>query len=118
MSQFNTKYLEEVSGGNKKFIEDMLLIFLTRTPEAFEIMKKAIADEDWQTLGFYAHKLKATYAYVGLDELKKILIELEYKSKNSIDTHTLEELLDYLINMTQPELTEIKLYKTKLESNI
>ena len=95
MPEFNTKYLEEVSGGNQQFILEMLQIFLSRTPEVFEILRKSVQEEDWETIGFYAHKLKATYAYVGLEELKKVfglktqeevkkLIEFNFSNKGSI----------------------------------
>ena len=114
MPEFNTKYLEEVSGGNQQFILEMLQIFLSRTPEAFEILRKSVQEEDWETIGFYAHKLKATYAYVGLEELKKVLIEIEQRAKHKIVTHTLGELIDYLINITQPELEVIQVYKQKI----
>lgn len=109
------KYLESVSHGNTAFIIDMLNIFITRTPETFEILRKAIQEEDWQTVGFYAHKLKATYSYVGLEDLKKTIVEIEQKSKNLVDTHTITELFDYLENMTKPEITAITSYKLQLE---
>lgn len=109
------KYLESVAHGNTAFIIDMLDIFITRTPETFDVLRKAIQEEEWQTVGFYAHKLKATYAYVGLEELKKIIIEIEQKSKNLVDTHTISELFDYLENMTKPEIIAISNYKSELE---
>lgn len=109
------KYLESVSQGNTAFIIDMLNIFITRTPETFEILRKAIQEEDWQTVGFYAHKLKATYAYVGLEELKKTIIEIEQKAKHTAETHTISELFDFLENMTKPEILAITTYKQELE---
>ncbi len=109
------KYLESVSQGNTAFIIDMLNIFITRTPETFEILRKAIQEEDWQSVGFYAHKLKATYAYVGLEDLKATIIEIEQKAKKAVDTHTITELFDYLENMTKPEITAISKYKQELE---
>jgi HPt (histidine-containing phosphotransfer) domain-containing protein len=109
------KYLESVSQGNTAFIIDMLNIFITRTPETFEILRKAIQEEDWQSVGFYAHKLKATYAYVGLEELKNTIIEIEQKAKKITDTHTITELFDYLENMTKPEIAAITTYKQELE---
>ncbi len=109
------KYLESVSQGNTAFIIDMLNIFITRTPETFEILRKAIQEEDWQSVGFYAHKLKATYAYVGLEDLKTTIIEIEQKAKKAVDTHTITELFDYLENMTKPEITAISKYKQELE---
>lgn len=115
MSNFDIKYLETVSQGNTAFIIDMLNIFITKTPETFEILKKAIQEEDWQSVGFYAHKLKATYAYVGLEELKNTIVEIEQKAKNISDTHTISELFDFLENMTKPEITAIKTYKQELE---
>lgn len=118
VSSFDMKYLESVSQGNIAFIVDMLQIFINRTPETFNLLRDAIAEEDWQTVGFYAHKLKATYAYVGLEELKQTIIEIEQKAKNLRDTHTIAELFDYLENMTQPEIIAITSYKLELEKTI
>ena len=76
MSQnYNLSYLQEVSKGNIPFMLDMIQIFLTKTPETLEILHQEIEKSNWEMVGFFAHKLKATYAYMGMNDLKEILIK-------------------------------------------
>ena len=108
---FDLTYLKEVSKGNDAFMLDMVDIFLTKTPETLQILEKAINQQDWEQVGFYAHKLKATYAYMGMLALKEELIKIEKSAKNRTDLELIPSIYNHLREQTSPALQEISEFK-------
>ncbi len=116
MSQiYNLSYLQDVSKGNIAFMLDMIHIFLTKTPETLDILKKEVEANNWEMVGFYAHKLKATYAYMGMLELKELLILVEKSAKQMENLHEIPVWFSSIYKATQPALLEIAEHKQLLE---
>lgn len=112
---YNLSYLQEVSKGNTAFMLDMIQIFLTKTPETLDILRIEIESKNWEAVGFYAHKLKATYAYMGMLELKELLIQIEKSAKQM---ENIDEIPNWFISIykaTQPALKDITEHKELLE---
>lgn len=116
MSQtYNLSYLQEVSKGNLEFMLDMIQIFLTRTPETLAVLEQEICSQNWEMVGFYAHKLKATYAYMGMLELKELLIKIEKSAKQLENLHEIPIWYSSIVKQTEPALKEIAEHKNLLE---
>lgn len=115
---FDMSYLQGVAKGNVPFMVDMLHIFLTRTPETLNQIEKALAINDWEAVGFYAHKLKATYAYVGMDNLRQVTLEIEKAAKSGEELQLIPGKYEYLYKSTLPALEELLQYKMELEQSI
>lgn len=119
MSQiYNLSYLQEVSKGNVPFMLDMIQIFLTKTPETLDILHQEIEKENWEMVGFYAHKLKATYAYMGMNDLKEILISIEKSAKQLDNLSQIPAWFQAIYNATQPALKDISEQKELLEKSL
>ncbi len=114
---FDLTYLREVSKGNDAFMLDMIDIFLTKTPETLQILQDAIISSNWEMVGFYAHKLKATYAYMGMLDLKEELIKIEKSAKNMEELDLIPSIFNHLNEQTNPALMEISEYKKSIVSN-
>lgn len=112
---YDLTYLKEVSKGNDDFMLDMINIFLSKTPETLQIIEDAIAVSNWEQVGFYAHKLKATYAYMGMLDLKEELIKIEKSAKNLDGTDLIPSIFAYLKTATKPALLDILEYKKTIE---
>jgi HPt (histidine-containing phosphotransfer) domain-containing protein len=65
----NLDYLQEVSNGNKKFIRDMIKLFLTEVPEELSKLEQTINEKDFEGIRESAHKLKSSIPFVGLDKI-------------------------------------------------
>jgi HPt (histidine-containing phosphotransfer) domain-containing protein len=111
---YDLTYLKEVSKGNDDFMLEMIDLFLTKTPETLYILETAINDMNWDQAGFYAHKLKATYAYMVMHNLKDILIKIEKNSKVLSELESIPALFVILKTNTQPAMQEINEYKSSL----
>lgn len=71
-------YLIAISKGNKAFIDEMIDIFLTENPLEIELLESAIQEQDHIAIKAYAHKMKSTIPFVGIDKLiEKDLEEIE-----------------------------------------
>ncbi len=114
-STYDLSYLIEVSKGNDAFMLDMINIFLTKTPETLQIIEEAILRSDWEQVGFFSHKLKATYAYMGMLGLKEILIKIEKNAKNLEHLEEIKSIFDQLKTDTLPALKDILEYKKTIE---
>lgn len=113
--QYNLGYLQEVSKGNTAFMLDMIQIFLTKTPETLEILRIEIESCNWEMVGFYAHKLKATYAYMGMLDLKELLIQIEKSAKKLENLEEIPKWFSTIYKSTQPALKDITEHKKLIE---
>lgn len=112
---YNLNYLQEVSKGNIAFMLDMIHIFLTKTPETLDLLRLELESKNWEMVGFYAHKLKATYSYMGMQELREYLILIEKSAKQLQDLEEIPKWFNYIFEHTQPALNEIAEHKMILE---
>lgn len=118
LHRYDLSYLQEVSKGNVKFMLDMISIFLNKTPETLAILEKEIENNNWELVGFYAHKLKATYAYMGMNDIKAILINIEKSAKSLENLQEIPTWFNSVVNHTKPAIQEISEHKKILEASI
>jgi HPt (histidine-containing phosphotransfer) domain-containing protein len=65
----NLDYLKKLSKGNEQFVKDMIRIFLEENPGEIEMLEDAIKDKDFRRINSYAHKLRSTVPFVGIDRM-------------------------------------------------
>jgi HPt (histidine-containing phosphotransfer) domain-containing protein len=74
-------YLRDIASGSSEFMVDMLDIFLQQTPIYFEQLGAAIEQKDWNQVGDIAHKIKPTFAFIGIDEGREVMQAIEYDAR-------------------------------------
>lgn len=70
--------LYAIADGDKSFVAMLLMKMCAALPEAYTNMETSVAAQDWPTLKSAAHKAKSTFAYLGLDEMKDKLKDIEH----------------------------------------
>ena len=65
----NLDYLNGISKGNTKFVNDMIKIFLDENPEEIAKLEKEIANENYDLIKSIIHKLRSTIPFIGLDKV-------------------------------------------------
>jgi len=65
MASIDLTYLNEISGGDKEFIAEMIETFLEETPKDIAELEKLLATENWAGIGLVAHKLKSSIKMFG-----------------------------------------------------
>jgi HPt (histidine-containing phosphotransfer) domain-containing protein len=73
----NLGYLNEISGGDKRLLIEMIEIFNTEVPGYLRKMDELAGTGDWDGLGKLAHKAKASASIMGMDDVAADLKELE-----------------------------------------
>jgi len=73
----NLDFLEKFTGGDQDLTIQLIEIFLKQVPEAIQKLSRSIAKHDWKETHAVAHKIKSSIAVFELNELKKLLINIE-----------------------------------------
>lgn len=74
---FHLDYLEDITGGNRDMISEMIILFLGNVSVEMGAFYHASERGDRQTTQFWAHKMKSSFATMGLLELAAELREIE-----------------------------------------
>jgi len=83
-------YLNEISKGDKNFINEMINIFLSETPEEINQLEEAIACTNFEKIRAISHHMKSTIPFVGLDII--IGNELDEIENHAINNKEIEEI--------------------------
>lgn len=92
---FDASYLIEIGGENKKFIHDVLKIFLEESAKTFQLLQKQVEHYQPQEIKQTAHKLKSSLRAIGEN---KVAIAAETIERSNIeeDKASVQEQLLYL----------------------
>ncbi len=87
MSKLDLTYLNEISGGDKNFIREMLDLFVTTTATEVDQFDALMANSDYEKIGGLAHKMKAPIQMLGANELFEVIrnIEIFGKERSNLD---------------------------------
>ncbi|MEZ5001363.1 MAG: Hpt domain-containing protein [Bacteroidales bacterium] len=110
MEKINVSYLEEVCGGDKEIITEMVNIFRDQIPEFIEGMRSHYEKEEFPELGLLAHKAKSSIAIMGMEDLALRLKELELKAKAGEEREKYSWYINDFIDQTNQALKEIDEY--------
>jgi signal transduction histidine kinase/FixJ family two-component response regulator len=85
---FNLDELKQVSNGDKKFLEEMIAIFIRTTDEGINDMELAIKQNNMKAIADLAHKIAPPCRHMGATSLLTCLTTIENairKSDNAVD---------------------------------
>lgn len=97
-------YLKRVAVSEPQFIQEMIALFLQRTPEALRTIRDGIHAKDMTTVWQTAHRMKPTFSYMGMKNTSVLAADLEKLCRNSPDEIKAEFLLgniEYDFNIAQ-----------------
>lgn len=84
-------YLKEMSGDSSDFMIEMLDAFLKQTPIYMDDLEKAVEARDWKLTSECAHKMKPTFYYVGREDVRDHMQEIERNARELKDIETIPE---------------------------
>lgn len=74
-------YLRDMSGDSADFMIEMLDAFQKQTPIYMADLEKAVDARDWKATSECAHKMKPTFYYVGREDVRDHMQEIERNSR-------------------------------------
>jgi CheY-like chemotaxis protein len=103
----NLSNLRKMSNNDEQFVNDMIETFITNTPEILDDMNKALAKESWKDVGALAHKLKPNLAFMGIDSLQELVINVEKSGKTSNNLEQLPDDTRMLVSKVREAIEEL-----------
>jgi PAS domain S-box-containing protein len=91
--KINLTYLKEIAAGNDTFIIEMIELFLNKTPEALEEMNDCLEKKNWDELRMIAHRIKPSFAYIGMQQVQNALAKIELLSEEHRDSDEVSHLV-------------------------
>jgi HPt (histidine-containing phosphotransfer) domain-containing protein len=108
-------YLRDLSNGDERFIKKMLMMLLKQTPEGVGALENHYTNRDWESLRLAAHKLQASFLFMGIQKLPETIHEVEEYAGNKYHLDLLPGLIAKIRevwNRAMAELqTELKSFK-------
>ena len=93
--QIDLCYLENMSGGDKQLMREMINIFKEQVPEFVTEMNISLKNNDLKGLAAVAHKAKSSISIIGLVQLISDLKEFEINVANSEKTESYTDFISY-----------------------
>jgi len=107
-------YLTELSRGSKEFILQMISLFLEQTPVALASLDEAARSNNWVTVGRIAHKMKPSLAFMGIKNLKDLIVALEEEAKQGTDANGMKEKISIIRDVCNKAILELEVEKSAL----
>ena len=116
-TELDNEYLANFYEGDLDYAADMFDTFLEYTVAEFPSLKSAVAGGDLEKIRKAAHKIKPTFAMVGLTKLRDELAKIEklVMEKAEIDSITrlqvnIENRLNHFIPILEADLRQMELF--------
>ena len=101
-------YLKTMSGGDSKFIREMIDLFREQIYEYKSIMPELLQNKDYDGLSKIAHKAKSSVAVMGMSEVAELLKELEIITHDKKEVERYEPLITHFLEQSELAITELE----------
>jgi HPt (histidine-containing phosphotransfer) domain-containing protein len=113
-SLYNLSTIEEISGGSREFMRDMMQLFIETMPKLADEMVNSLNNQNWAGVKSVAHQVKPTMELMGIASLKDDVVTIEKNSMNLVDLEIIPALVEKFYAIIQKVVealkTEIKFY--------
>jgi|WetSurMetagenome_2_1015567.scaffolds.fasta_scaffold52025_3 HPt (histidine-containing phosphotransfer) domain-containing protein len=107
-------YLNQVSGGEPRFIKEMIKIFNEQVPEFISNMEKFLSEKNYLELGREAHKAKSSVIIVGMNDLGTKMKELQLLTEKSENTEKYPDFINDFKIQCLAAVKELEEYSNQL----
>lgn len=101
-------YLKTMSGGDAKFIREMIDLFREQIDEYKSIMPELLQKKDYDGLSKIAHKAKSSVAVMGMSQMAELLKELEIITHDEKEVERYEPLVTHFLEQSELAITELE----------
>ena len=101
-------YLESISDNDTKFVKDMISTFIESTPDIIDQMKLAIINNNFESLGLLAHKIKPSLTFMGIHSMKETAREIELLSKENKEPLRVKKLTEIFFTEIKASITDLR----------
>lgn len=109
-------YLKDMSGDSAEFMIEMIDMFKLQTPLYVADLEQAVAAADWEKAAGFAHKIKPTFSYVGREDAREHLQEMENNLRNGSNTGQIPDAMNELLAFIQVLYRQLDEARADLEA--
>jgi HPt (histidine-containing phosphotransfer) domain-containing protein len=97
-----------MSGGDSKFIQEMIDLFREQVKEYKKQMPELLRIKDYDGLSKMAHKAKSSVAVMGMNEVADLLKELEILAHEEKEVDQYESMINEFLEQSQLAINELE----------
>lgn len=101
-------YLKTMSGGDSKFIQEMIGLFREQVEEYKSIMPELLEKKDYDGLSKIAHKAKSSVAVMGMTSVADLLKDLEVLAHEQREVERYESLISHFLEQSELAISELE----------
>lgn len=116
--EISLAYLQDIADGSNEFMVEMIDIFLNQTPEYFENLEKAIQLGDWATVAEISHKVRPTFAFVGVESATETLAQMERNARSTKNLNQISGDFAELKPLVEGVFAKLKTIRAELQGQI
>ena len=117
-SPLDLSYLRDMSGDSAEFMIEMIDMFKAQTPLYIADLEHAILAEDWEKAAGHAHKIKPTLSYVGREDARGHLQQIETNARDKSDVALIPQAFAELKDFIQILYRQLDEAKAELETRL
>jgi PAS domain S-box-containing protein len=114
---YNLQTLNDISRGNKEFVEQMIGIFCDQTPIAVTEIIENYLQKNLEKVAALAHKIKPSIDNLNIISLKQVVRDIEKLAKENIDNDTLKNHIANLDAVIKDVVLDMKKNVLKTSSS-
>lgn len=114
-SIINITYLNSISNGDNKFINELIDMFLEQIPDYQNRLISLHKENDFENLARLAHKAKSAIIMMGMNDLASDLKKLEENAKEKKNIGDYHEIIVKFVNDTNSAILELKELKETIK---
>lgn len=108
-----TGRLEDIAGGDKEFLNEIISIFLAQIPDFISKMKTALSNEDWVVLAREAHTAKSSVLTFGMEETGVLLKKIQLTAQSG-DYDPLPKMVDQASGQMEAAIPDLQQFQSSL----
>ena len=106
--------LFEIAGGDNMFVAALLGKMVKQLPISFADMERTCAEKDWPGLKSSAHKAKGTFAYLGLEDMRGRLRDIEHNAYEEVNLDEVPKQVEEALALGNEVLGQLNIELSKL----
>ncbi len=105
---FDLNNLEEMLGGDKEAVFQMVKIFLQATPESLSELVRSYEKNDMNGVSRLAHKLKSSVDIFCVDDIKSDIRKLENNTREQINLDEVPGLVENINSILSAAIEQVR----------
>lgn len=109
-------YLKDMSGDSAEFMIEMLEAFQKQTPIYLAELEAAIQAKNWKVASECAHKMKPTFYYIGREDARDHMQEIERNTRELKDIEQVPQAFEEVKNFVSILYQQLAQAKQELQN--